>query len=213
MADVPRGKDGKLEQGTDDHTQATDPYNSWRRAFDTDTTAYTRSVIEKFAALCSSEKSTHVASRGSRGRSLEDPSVLHHAQLHDKEADGKRDVADVQEVADTRGVLPRGSYRTGRIDPEPRVQESEDRAPAEVHPGVPGPVGDLTKFAMPNIARRVFSTLVANDIISVQPMSVPHGGIFYYSPTRVELRIFFDDKPDGSDSPEWSSDKEATWCR
>lgn len=40
-------------------------------------------------------------------------------------------------------------------------------------------VGAFTKFVFP-VLRRVFPSLIANDIVSVQPMTAPIGGIFYY---------------------------------
>lgn len=40
-------------------------------------------------------------------------------------------------------------------------------------------VGSFLKFVFP-LLRRVFPNLIANDIVSVQPMTAPIGGIFYY---------------------------------
>jgi len=40
-------------------------------------------------------------------------------------------------------------------------------------------VGSFLKFVFP-VLRRVFPTLIANEIVSVQPMTAPIGGIFYY---------------------------------
>lgn len=42
----------------------------------------------------------------------------------------------------------------------------------------PYPISDFSKFSMPLI-RRVFHSLSAPSLISIQPMSVPAGGIFY----------------------------------
>ena len=40
-------------------------------------------------------------------------------------------------------------------------------------------VGSFLKFVFP-VLRRVFPNLIANEIVSVQPMTAPIGGIFYY---------------------------------
>ena len=40
-------------------------------------------------------------------------------------------------------------------------------------------VGSFLKFVFP-VLRRVFPSLIANEIVSVQPMTAPIGGIFYY---------------------------------
>jgi len=42
-----------------------------------------------------------------------------------------------------------------------------------------GNTGDFVKYIFP-ILRRVFPNLIANQIVSVQPMTAPVGGIFYY---------------------------------
>ena len=46
---------------------------------------------------------------------------------------------------------------------------------------VPGPKIELPKFvnAIFPIIRRVVPNLIANDIVSVQPMSLPAGSVFY----------------------------------
>ena len=43
-------------------------------------------------------------------------------------------------------------------------------------PFVPG--NDLSKFAFP-VMRRVFGSLLTNDLVSIQPMTAPVGGIFH----------------------------------
>jgi len=40
-------------------------------------------------------------------------------------------------------------------------------------------VGSFLKFVFP-VLRRVWPTLIANEIVSIQPMTAPIGGIFYY---------------------------------
>ena len=40
-------------------------------------------------------------------------------------------------------------------------------------------VGSFLKFVFP-VLRRVWPQLIANEIVSIQPMTAPIGGIFYY---------------------------------
>ena len=49
-------------------------------------------------------------------------------------------------------------------------------------------IREFTNIAFP-IVRRVFGSLIANDLVSVQPMSLPSGLIFFLDFTHTEGRL------------------------
>lgn len=220
VTDPPREEtDGQLKQGTDKDAWTSHSHHSWAdkltRAKE-DLGEFAKQFLDGSAgqlfsaAVLRAAVSAHAPAGGPRGGSLEDHGVLHHAELHDEEADGERDVGVLPEVGEFDYVLGRGSYRCGRADPPTRVQKPKDRTPEKVQPGVPKSVGDFAKIAFP-IARRVFAQSIAQQIVSVQPMSTPSGNIFFnnytygQSPITVTLTITYD-KPDWRSGPEWCGD-------
>ena len=61
-----------------------------------------------------------------------------------------------------------------------------------------GSSGSFETVVFP-IVRRVFSKLLANDIVSVQAMNMPIGKLFYFVPKVSEAAVSLGSKKDGQD--------------
>ena len=94
----------------------------------------------------------------------------------------------------SRTGLLRGMEETNRENMATLLENQAAQVLRESNTMSGGEVGGFTNIAFP-IVRRVFGGLIANELVSIQPMSLPSGLLFYLDYTYGNDRGGFGKRP------------------